>query len=109
MAKKEHVIDEKYLRRMPLKSRLLYNFKMDGEAWGTDATTKLLNDAGMKPTNRWLWVLRYYMMEMAINGMLDEIDHRVADPEFYDQEDVIDAKYRITDLGIERIDKVLRL
>ena len=95
------------LMNIPMKSRLLLIFKEEGELWTTEATDRLLEAEGMNRTERWLWVIRFYMMEMSVNGMLEVLEEDVAPAEYYGQEDVIITKYRITNFGIERVNDVL--
>ena len=105
--KKQAVVDEKLLDSIPLKSRLLYVIQQGGEMWTDEATDKLLADAGMKRTNRWLWVIRFYLMELSVNGMLKVLDEKVADESYYGRPDVVITKYVITSFGVERLNDVL--
>lgn len=95
------------LDRIPLKSRLLLLFKEEGEMGTIEATNKLFEVENMKPTPRWKWVVRFYMMEMEINGMLVATGQEIAPEEYYGQADVVVNRYKITKLGIERIDAVV--
>lgn len=94
------------LMKLTLKSRLLLLFKEEGEMWVQDAVDRLLTVEGMKKTERWAWVIRFYMMEMSVNGMLEILDEALDDGTYFGQ-DVILTKYKITDFGIERVNAVL--
>lgn len=98
------------LDRIPLKSRLLLLFKEAGDQGlgCIEATNKLLEVENMKATQRWKFVIRFYMMEMEVNGMLIATGQDVAPADYYGQEDVLVCSYKITKLGIERIDTVVR-
>lgn len=96
------------LNLIPLKCRLLLLFKEDGEMGTIEATEKLLQVENMTATPRWKWVIRFYMLEMEINGMLKATGQEIAPVEYYGQENVIVNRYKITNFGIERIDAVVK-
>lgn len=95
------------LKLIPTKSMLLLLFKKNGEMGTIEATDKVFEAEGMKPTTRWKWVIRFYMMEMEINGMLVNVGYDIAPADYYGQENVVVGRYKITKLGIERIDAVV--
>lgn len=96
------------LYRIPMKSRLLLLFKTEGEMGVIEATNKLFEVENMKPTPRWKWVIRFYMVEMEINGMLVSTGAEIADESYYGAPDIVVNRYKITKLGIERIDAVVK-
>ena len=95
------------LKLIPTKSMLLLLFKKNGEMGTIEATDKVVEAEGMKPTLRWKWVIRFYMMEMEINGMLVNVGYDIAPADYDGQENVVVGRYKITKLGIERIDAVV--
>ena len=94
------------LMKLTMKSRLLLLFKEEGEMWVQDAVERLLAVEGMQKSERWSWVIRFYMMEMSVNGMLEILDEALDDGTYFGK-DVILTKYKITDFGIERVNAVL--
>ncbi len=102
------MIEMAKIDRIPLKSRVLLSLRDDGEQWTTDVTDKVLAATNTNPSNRWKWVIRFYLLEMDINGMVRMVDERIADEAYYAQADVVESKYKITKLGLERLEAVLK-
>ncbi len=96
------------LNLVPTKCRVLLLLKENGEMWTTDISDKIFELKVVPNTNRWKWVIRFYLLEMQINGMVKFTDNRIADPAYYGAEDIIESKYKITSFGLERLDAVVR-
>lgn len=89
--------------RLPLKSRLVMEF-LDGDMWEMEAIDRLLKDEGTD-SEYWKFNARFWMIEMAGSGLLKAIDERI-DDEYYGMEKVV-FRYTLTNLGRERIEKLL--
>ena len=79
-----------------------------GAMWTADITDKIFEEKVVPNTTRWKWVIRFYLLEMQINGMVKFIDNRVADPAYYGEDDVVESKYEITKFGLQRLEDVVR-
>ncbi|AMK13526.1 hypothetical protein AUP07_0471 [methanogenic archaeon mixed culture ISO4-G1] len=93
---------------LPAKCRVLQILKDNGAMWTSDISEKMFEQKAVPNTNRWKWVIRFYLLEMQINGMVKFVDTRVADPSYYQEDEVVETKYQITKFGLQRLEDVLR-
>ena len=75
--------------------------------WTTDISEKVFAETNTPNTNRWKWVIRFYLLEMQINGMVKFVDNRIADPSYYGEDNILETKYEITKFGIQRLEDVV--
>lgn len=96
------------LNLVPTKCRVLLVLKENGAMWTSDISEKIFEQKVVPNTNRWKWVIRFYLLEMQINGMVKFTDNRIADPSYYGADEIIESKYEITKFGLQRLEDVVR-
>ena len=96
------------LNLVPAKCRVIMLLKENGAMWTSDISEAMFEQKVVPNTNRWKWVIRFYLLEMQIYGMTKFVDNRIADPQYYGADEVIETKYEITKFGLQRLEDVLR-
>ena len=96
------------LKFVTTKCRVLMILRDGGAMWTADISDKIFEEKVVPKSTRWKWVIRFYLLEMQINGMVKFIDNRVADPAYYGEDDVVESKYEITKFGLQRLEDVVR-
>ena len=64
------------LNLVPTKCRVLLVLKENGAMWTSDISEKIFEQKVVPNTNRWKWVIRFYLLEMQINGMVKNMYDR---------------------------------
>ena len=91
---------------LPLKSRLLMSFE-GKDMWDFEAIPPILKEDGKDGSDYWKLTARFWLAELSINGLLEVLEEDVDDGSHFGNNLMI-AKYRLTDYGKEAIDTMLR-
>ncbi|MBE6517943.1 MAG: hypothetical protein E7Z70_00115 [Thermoplasmata archaeon] len=90
---------------LPLKSVMLTYLK-DGEAhWDYELVERLMNESG-KNSEYWKFQFRFWLMEFLGCGLITDVGYEEDDGTKFKAENVL-SKYKITDLGLQRIETML--
>jgi len=91
---------------LPLKSRLLKSFE-GHEMWDYEAIPPILAEDGKEDSEYWKLTARFWLAELALNGLLEVTDEDVDDGTHFGANKSM-SKYRLTDYGLQAIDSMLR-
>ena len=91
---------------LPLKSRLLKSFE-GHDMWDYEAIPPILKQDGKEDDKYWVLTARFWLAELSINGLLEVLEEDVDDGTYFGP-NMMMAKYRLTDYGLEAIDSMLR-
>ena len=90
---------------IPMKSLLLYFFKDQAEHWDYEMVDKLMAETG-KNSDYWKWQFRFWLMEFMGCGLIQDVAYAADDGTHFKDGNVL-SKYKITELGLQRIDTML--
>ncbi|AGI47312.1 hypothetical protein TALC_00303 [Thermoplasmatales archaeon BRNA1] len=91
---------------LSIKSGLLKRiYEAGGPVW-EDELVKATMEAEGVFSDYWKWTIRYYMMEMLANGMIDAVEYKLGDESNFGSEHSI-AKYQINDFGKMKVESML--
>ncbi len=93
-------------KELPMKSKLLMMYE-DKDYWDYESIEPLLKEEGKEDSDYWRYNARFWLAELAINGLLEILEEDVDDGSHFEPNMVI-AKYRITEYGKQAIDSMLR-
>ena len=90
---------------LPMKSIMLYYFKDQAEHWDYELVDRLMNETG-KNSEFWKWQFRFWLMEFLSCGLLQDTEYSADDGSHFREGNVL-SRYKITELGLQRIETML--
>jgi len=91
---------------LPLKSRILMSFE-GHDMWDYEAIKPVLEEDGKSDSEYWVLTARFWLAELALNGLLEVVDEDVDDGTHFGPNKSM-SKYRLTEYGLQAIDSMLR-
>jgi hypothetical protein len=91
---------------LPLKSRLLMSFE-GKDLWDYEAIPPILEADGKGDSDYWKLTARFWLAELALNGLLEVVDEDVDNGMHFGANKSM-SKYHLTEYGLQAIDSMLR-
>ncbi len=94
-------------KELPMKSKILMMFE-EKDYWDYEAIDNLLKIEGKEGNDYWRYNARFWLAELAINGLLEIVQEDVDVNGTHFEPNMVTTKYRLTEFGKQSIDSMLR-
>ena len=94
-------------KELPMKSKILMMFE-EKDYWDFEAVENLLLLESKQDSDYWRYNARFWLAELAINGLLEIIEEDVDADGVHFEPNMVMTKYRLTEFGKQSIDSMLR-
>jgi len=91
---------------LPMKSILLTYLQDGKEYWDYELVDRLMAETGNN-SDYWKWQFRFWLMEFLGCGLVVDVDYAEDDGSKFKTGNVL-SRYKITELGLQRINTMLR-
>ena len=90
---------------LPMKSLMLTYFKDGNEIWDYEMVNRMMREFG-KTSEYWKFQYRFWLMEFLGCGLIVDVDYAEDDGSKFKTGNIL-SKYKITPLGLQRIESML--